>query len=371
MQSRNHELAHLYQVITLPYCQYFWFYRTELVRLEAAVMLKHFENGGSYIFGEHEYLLDIVERGDFSEFSSPINECLSNLRSCIADFYNNEKGFSLLDLIEGMAHVISLFLSDTPDVDYLGIEVSQKYTVAFDYFNSKLLDANLELRWKQLLFLYYCYFSFQTYPNNGFESNKPVDMFIFLCEKIDSHIEVLKNNKRKYSSKPGHDLNPAIDTEGLSHANQEQRSSILSFFDLIDVIEAEAREKFEFSASLDHPKIRSLLSWSEQGGILWENKYTLANMLIFPSNYQWIESLYEYLMREEGDENAHSNEVEFYNFIMQCRKLINPMEDVYCCSVHHYTNKPSVILNCGTRGGLSYFLKGLTERNSIDLFLYE
>lgn len=156
MQAHNHELAHLYQVLALPAFQLIWVTRYNLLRFEAVVMLRYFEENGVYIAGKHKGILQILTENKQlqKEFGDKFNEFYTPYKNYLVDYKKKHDGISLFYIIESMAHVISLQLSEEPEADALNIGTSEEYSKAFLFFESKIEGDNIETRWKYLLFVY-------------------------------------------------------------------------------------------------------------------------------------------------------------------------------------------------------------------------
>lgn len=63
IQAYNHELFHFYQVLSLPSFRMRHILKRNMLKFEAATMLKFFEQGGSYSVGEDDSIMNAVNNG--------------------------------------------------------------------------------------------------------------------------------------------------------------------------------------------------------------------------------------------------------------------------------------------------------------------
>lgn len=380
MQAHNHEYAHLYQVLALPSFQLVWATRHNLLRFEAAVMLRYFELGGHYEGAVHSKILQILEADEpilREEFTKQFNEFANPFRMYVKDYQTQYDGISLFYIIESMAHIVSLQLSDTPEIDILNLEVSVEYSAAFKYFDECLGATNVELRWKYLVFVYICYYSCEHFSTEVKDSvNETVSCFLSLCSRGKFYIETLTNLRQRYenySLLELKDLNqwPLSDKE-VAFANQKQLGSIYALFELIDILESQAFPDNVSKKSLTVNELDDFFVASKEKNIDWANKYTLARMIIFPSNFVWLREIHDEVMglTRTDKEFTYAQEAEFYRFIMSCGHLLQQAHDVFCCQEHGMIDKRPPILRCKNEGSLAFTLEALTSKPAHELFRF-
>lgn len=380
MQAHNHELAHLYQVLALPAFQMVWSTQYNLLRFEAAVMLRHFEQGGHFHGETHRKILQVLKDGHpelVSEFAQQFNNFRNPYEMHISDFRKTYEGISLFYIIESMAHIISLQLSDTPEDDILNLAVAKEYSIAFEHFDSQLSDINVELRWKYLVFLYICYFSCHHF-NIAVEHpvNTTVSSFFSLCSKAGFFMEMLAEAHQRYEAHPLEELREMnrwpLSNEELVIANQKKLASIYALFELIDAMEGHAFPDEVPKKTLTVEALSDFFAASDAKGYDWSDKYTLARMLIFPANFFWVRDIYDDAMEKvgTGKEFTYAQEAEFYRFIMNCKNLLQPSYDVLCCEQHGLVNQRKNVLRCRNDDGLASHLKQLTSKAAYDLFRF-
>lgn len=380
MQAHNHELAHLYQVLALPAFQMVWATRYNWLRFEAAVMLRYFEHGGSFRAESHYKILQILEDDQaalLDEFSEQFNSFANPYRMYIADYKNQHKGISLFYIVESMAHIISLQLSDTPEVDVLNLEVSEEYSAAFRHFDNYLGEIEVQLRWKYLVFLYICYFSCQHFNTDiDHPINAAVDVFLSLCSKAKFYIETLAKlyqRYERYSLRELKELNQwPLSNDEIDLTNQQQLAGIYALFELIDILENQAFPDSALQKSLTVNALSDFFSVSDAKGVDWSNKYTLARMLIFPANFVWTREIYDEVMGfvGTGKEFTYEQEATFYRFIMNCKCLLQARDPIPCCEEHGMRDQYKKVLRCKNEGGLAFYLQELTGKPAHELFKF-
>lgn len=380
MQAHNHELAHLYQVLALPAFQMVWATRYNLLRFEAAVMLKHFEQGGYFQGETHRKILQVLD-GDkpalVNEFAHQFNEFANPYKMYITGYREQYEGISLFYIIEAMAHIISLQLSDAPEEDILKLAVSEEYSAAFIRFDGYLHGVEVDLRWKYLVFLYICYFSCHHFNTDvKHPINTAVSSFLSLCSKAKFYIETLAKLYKRYEGYSLLELKelnqwPLTDEE-LGFANQKQLAGIYALFELIDILEEQAFPSEVHQKSLTVNSLADFFTASDTKGIDWSDKYTLARMLIFPANFVWTRDIYDEVMGLVGTDKefTYAQEAVFYRFIMDCKHLLQPSHQVSCCQEHGMRDQRKKILRCKNEGGLAFYLNALTNKPAYELFKY-
>jgi len=380
MQAHNHELAHLYQVLALPAFQMVWATRYNLLRFEAAVMLKHFEQGGCFKGETHRKILQVLDDDEpalIKEFAHQFNEFANPYKMYITGYWEQYEGISLFYIIEAMAHIISLQLSDTPEEDILKLAVSEENSTAFMHFDSYLHEVEVDLRWKYLVFLYICYFSCHHFNVSAEHSiNTAVSSFLNLCSNARFYIETLAKLYQRYegcSLAELKELNqlPLTDEE-LGFANQKQLAGIYAFFELIDILEENAFPDDVPEKSLTVNALADFFTASDAKDIDWSDKYTLARMLIFPANFVWTRDIYDEVMGLVGHDKefTYAQEAIFYRFIMDCKHLLRPSHYVYCCEEDGARDERKKILRCKNEGGLAFYLNALTNKPAYELFRF-
>ncbi len=380
MQAHNHELAHLYQVLALPAFQMVWATRYNLLRFEAAVMLKHFEQGG-YFQGETHYkILQVLDDGKpalIDEFAPQFNEFANPYKMYISDYRKQYEGISLFYIIEAMAHIISLQLSDTPEEDILELAVSEEYSAAFLRFDSYLHKVEVDLRWKYLVFLYICYFSCRHFNTDVTHPiNTAVSSFLSLCSKARFYIETLAKLYQRYERYSLSELKAlnqwSLTDAELNFANKKQLAGIYALFELIAILEEQAFPENVPQKSLTVNALADFFTVSDAKGIDWEDKFTLARMLIFPANFVWTREIYDEVMGLVGTdkEYTYAQEALFYRFIMDCKHLLQPSHQVACCDEHGMRDQRKKVLRCKNEGGFAFFLNALTDKPAYELFRF-
>ena len=383
MQAHNHELTHLYQVLALPAFQLVWSTRFNLLRLEASVMLRHFELDGYFSGEKYNKILEVLEDGNSTlkkEFTQQFNDFKESYELHIYNYKKEYRGISLFFIIESMAHIMSLQLSDKPNIDMLGIGEDRDYAVAYNHFDSCVNDINLEIRWKYLLFIYICYFSCQHFePEKGGSGFPSVHIFLFLCSRSKHYLKALKNLHKTYSPFSIKELKELkelkefniSDTE-IQNATHNQLAGLYSFFQLIEFIEDESFPKGIPKKNLTTRSLSDFFVCSQSKGINWQDKYILAKILIFPANFVWIREIYDEVMGRKGadKEYTYAEEAIFYRFIMNCKNLLQPWNNVLCCEEDGIKADRRKILWCKNEGGLAFYLQELTGKPAHKLFKF-
>lgn len=380
MQAHNHELAHLYQVLALPAFQLVWATRFNFLKLEAAVMLRFFEQEGVFLGEKHSKLLEVLNDNHpllEEEFAQQFNDFEISYKLYITNYNKEFKGISLFYIIEAMAHVMSLQLSDNPANDILGIGVATEYSIAYDLFNSHVEGMEINIRWKYLLFIYISYFSCQHFdPEENGSGIPSVHIFIFLCSRAGEYAKALLSLYKTYEDYSIDELRMlnkwSITKSEIEFANHKQLAGLYSFFELIEMIENEAFPNGIQKKKLTTGSLSDFFTSSKNKGINWEDKYILARMLIFPANFIWIREVYDDVMGIKGvdKEFTYAQEAEFYRFIMSCKHLLQPSHDVLCCQEHGMRDQRKKVLRCKNEGGLAFYLEALTGKLAYNLFQF-
>lgn len=378
LQAHNHELFHFYQVLSLPAFQVMMSVRKRYIEIETVVMMKHFEAGKSFRLGEHVRILDIVETREFEldkELAKQINEINEKYDFYVGGWQEEIDGISLFYIIESMAHIMSLQLSETPQLDRLSIEESLEYLSAYKVFLKYLDMPEFDIRFKYLLFIYICYFSCQVInrPEDA-DSLAPVRIFHSLCSRLRYYVEAWKklfNRYERYSKEELFELlDFGITKPDIENQSESKIGSILAFFELIPLIkdEADKMSQSDFSPKFDFiDKIKKLV---RQDNVIPSNIYEIAHMAIFPAKFVNIRYAYDRLENNvfDGQEFKFSNETNFYRFIVNCKKLLSCCCSVPCCEEHGEHENIREILSCKNDGGFAFYSEQLLKRPAIKLF---
>lgn len=377
MQAYHHEYAHLYQVLALPAFQLLWASRHNYIRMQAFIMLKYFELGKSFDLETNTMLLDALKVPNLpiaDDDTMKFKPIIRSYKFHIENWKNKNQQISFFEIIEGMAHIMSLQLSDTPDTDILKIEQYLEYSSAYVYFERQIETAQFETRWKYLLFLYICYFACQ-HINNEAQTTKDVavKMFKFLCSRAQKYLNALKKLHHRYTDYDQQQLKELNRWPILEHdfekVGDQKRASIYALFELIEMIEDEAKTK-GLNQNLYTEALDDFYVASNNLKVDFKDIFTLARMVIFPENFYWVPELHNIVMDSSSGDNefTYRDEAQFYHFIYRCNRLFIDSEDVLCCEEHGCIDKRRKILKCSNEGSLAFTLKKMTQRPAYDLF---
>jgi len=291
-------------------------------------------------------------------------------------WYLQYEGVSLLHIVEGMAHIFSMQVTDEAKNYLPDLEGNEEYYIAFDVFNSYIGGEfkNLNIRVKYLLFLYVCYFSCQTFDSLGDEVlAKPSRLFHFLCSRLNYYLEAyykFLDRYARYSEDELKQLNRfEIDDESLEFANKEQLANIYAFFELIPCLQADSEKHYEHATS-------SLKLSEEIKGIFATldvdlgSIFQLAIFSIFPFKWADLFDAYNKVQQSsfDGNEFETSDEIAFYEFVENCKNILNEsVSDIFCCEEHGVADKRDALM-CPNEGGLGYYLERMTGRSPSELF---
>lgn len=378
-QAHHHELTHFYQVLALPAFQAVWASRYYLLQLEAQVMLDFIKNDGIFYGEKHKGILQVLEDDYYSskaknDFIANFNSIMSKYSYYVIPYKENKiEGITLFHIIEGMAHIISLQLSDEED-DLLGVEYSKIYTNAYDFYEKNIDGIELNLYWKRFLFIYICFFSCQHLSRQGNSDNTPaVNIFIFLCMKAKHYITSWLELKKMYSGYTLDELKKInqwniLSKDELELLNYDQLSSAYAFLWLIDFINDEVFPSKKLKVS----GLSDFFTHSKRKNIDWGDKYTLAKIIMFRDNFVWVRDVYdETLSGYRGNqEYTYSQEANFYSYILDCRHILNPLYDVWCCREHGMDGQRKKILKCNNNNSLAIFIEAITGRPAYEIFKF-
>lgn len=378
LQAHNHELFHFYQVLSLPAFQVVRAIRRHYLEIETVVMLKHLEAGKSYKLGEHLNLLDIIKTGEFDldcELAEKINDINKKYYFYVYGWQKEIEGVSLFNIIEGMAHIMSLQLSDTPKIDKLYVEDSPEYLSAFNVFLKYLKIKDLDVRYQYLLFIYICYFSCQIVNRvEDKDSLGSIRAFHFLCSRAGEYVNTWKKLVFRYEKYPKSQLlellNFGINRSDVENEEASKIRLTLSFFELITMIKSDV-DKLNFSAyNPEFEAIEKIKASIKLDNVIPNNIYEIALMAIFPAKFVNIRFGYDRLEEKTFDGQSYNftNEANFYRFIDNCKKLLSCCSPVPCCEEHGEHEDLRQILKCKNEGGLAFFLEQLLNRPATELF---
>jgi len=369
MQTHNHELAHFYQILALPTFQLIWASRFNWFKLETVALLKAF---------------DAKKTIDLNENSSAGSLLTDSDRAAGADLFqafelyqyiyrHQTQGISVEALIEGMAHIMSLQLSDTPDTDSLSIENNAIYTAAFQHLTASLDGVEIETRWKLLLFSYYCYFSLHSKPQDVQSATNPVQVFLNFCTRAPHHAKVLKDYHATFAKMAPADLSEKLGqwftNRELSKATPLQKASVYSFFTLIPSLKSEAEAWGIDVTDIEVEDLNRHKALCDEKGLHWSNEFLLARMLIIPSNFVWVREVYDAIQdRQPGEVTfSFSEQALFYEFIKNCRQIFTK-DHIMCCERHGVVDGFNKTLTCQEPGGFAYTFERLTGRRLREVF---
>jgi len=381
IQAHNHELFHYYQALTLPAFQIYQRLTRSKLKYEAATMLRFFEERNNYILGEHHDILEALKQSNFnisSDIAHNFNELMLKYKFYIQHWKSQYKGVSLFYIIEGMAHIFSIQSTDTAKNYLPELENTTEYNIAYNTFNTYLDNQfkHSDIRLKHLTFLYICHFSCQIYDHIEDEIlEKPSRLFHVLCSRLNLYFKTyykLLVRYENYSETELRQLNQFdINDENLSFANKEQISQIYAFFELLPSIQKDA-EKYYRQKLIDPLKIKKEVLQSFDGlNIDLKNYFQLVNFSIFPSLWADVWEAYDKIQKTKVGENKFefSDESAFYEFIENCKKILNKKDFFLpCCKVHGNLKNKRRVLHCPNEGGLAYYLKQMTGRSAFELF---
>ncbi len=381
IQAHNHELFHYYQALTLPAFQIYQRLSKGKLEHEADTMFRFFEEGNHFVLGKHRGVLEAMNQPDFytpEDVEKNFNEIISKYKFYAQQWYSEFHGLSLFHIIEGMAHIFSVQLTDTAQNYLPSLEDSPDYHIAYDIFNSYINDEFqfLDVRTKHLTFLYICYFSCQIYDHIEDEVlERPSRLFHLLCSRLNLYFKsFLKLHERyeKYSENELRELNQFdINDESLKTASKTQISQIYAFFELIPCIEQDA-EKYYRKIPQDTLKNSSeFLFILGNLDIDLKNPFQLANFSMFPTVWADFWEVYDTIQQTKIANNDFnvSEESAFYEFMNKCKKLLsNKPHFISCCEEHGSINNKLELLYCKNEGSFAYYLKVFTQRETTDLF---
>lgn len=369
MQTHNHELAHFYQVLALPTFQLIWSSRFNWFKLETVALLKAFDENRRIDLNEHRSVKSLLTDRDRTA-STDLYKAFELYQYV---YRHQTKGISVEALIEGMAHCISLQLSETPDEDSLSIENNPIYTVAFAHLTTSLAGIVIETRWKLLLFAYYCYFSLHSKPRDKQSAGNPVQVFLNFCARAPQHAKALKDYHAIFAKMDPDDLSTKLAQwfiEGeLSQATHLQKASVYSFFKLISSLKSEAETWGIEVIDIEIEDLTRHKALCEERGLHWSNEFLLARMLIIPSNFVWVREVYDDIQdRHAGDVSFNfSEQARFYEFIKNCRQVFIK-DSIECCERHGVVEDLRKAFTCKEPGGFAYTFEKLTGRQLREVF---
>ena len=379
IQTYNHELCHYYQALALPAFQILQIIRRQTLKFEAVTMLSYFESGGSYVVGDDKKLLQPLSS---KNWGIPTDEIHAFNELCTQyKFYRDAwkepfKGVSLYAILESMAHVLSIQLTDTATNYIWDLEQASEYTEPFNAFLREIEPEGLESRWQYLLFLYICYFSCQNMNHwEDDDSLLPARIFHALTGRADHYLTSLAQLVSRYEkyTKPQliQLLQFGITPEDVEEATVKQIGSVLGFFELIPCIQQDAEKLYGKRIEASTPFISHLKSQFERQGMDVTDPYLLAHLVIFPKKYGEFSNTYEDLGTTTIDEQPYDLETEnnFYRLIKRCRDVLDMRQPpIECCEKHGPVENLWDLLCCTSEDGLATYLERLTGRPAIELF---
>ena len=378
MQAHNHELIHLLQVLSLPAMRITWAARVNYLRYEAAIMLRFFELGGSYQIGVNRKLVEAANSELLINFED--DEDNGDEICSFYEFYRKAwnaslEGISLFFIIEGMAHIASLQLSDYSTDDMLGIANDKKYHTAFKHFECSLpIGIEISDHRKNLLFLYLCYFACQRYnPREDSDGLAPVKTFLALCAQSGSFLKTIDKLEERYARYSRNELIElrrwGISDEHLKFAKTEQIVSIYAFFEFVQILD-ELSLSFGIKSEFRTSMLDDFWNCSKKLGIDWKDHHNLARMMIFPQTFVGVREIYDDVMAINVGETeyTYADNADFFRFIVNCKRVLDERFDISCCEKHGVIDKRKILLNCNEEGGFGFYLEALTGRPANDLF---
>jgi len=382
IQAHNHELVHYYQALTLPAFQIYQKITKNLTEQEASIMLRYFENGYSYLIGENKTVLDALENPNFGLSNSDeekFYEVVNRYKFFVKQWKAEYKGISLFHIIEGMAHIMSMQLTPNTTNYLSGTENNPIYNMAYDVFLSYIDKkfANIDVRISHMTFLYICFFSCYIYslPNDEI-IDKTSRLFHFLSSRTNyyySSLYELIDKYVNYSEKQLRQLDKfSIQEKDIENASKEQLAYIYSFYEIISIIEQDAKKYYDSKISISNPE--KFIEVLNSLNIDLYSKYQLANFAIFPARMADIWEAYEIIQKIEIEEGKFdvAGESGFFELIDNCKNILKAnVSTIACCSEHGNVNNKLEVLYCENEGGLAFYLKELTGRKALDLFKIE
>lgn len=380
-QVHNHELFHFYQFLSLPLFSVFCVVRKRYLEYQTALMLQCFEAGGEYRLSEHFSPLAVLKSSPelFPESWLSNSDAVLGAYKLQTELWNSEsEGLSPFQLVEGMAHVASLQLSDDPDIDVLELEQVNDYVVAYKLFSASANFGGIETRWKYLLFLYYGHFSLQTPMGAVVEDPLiAIKVFNWLCDRTELYLTLLSTLKKRYE-KYSHDRLVTLNrwnqlSDLLQHASTQQLASIYAFFELIEAINDDIQKQNP------HPgqeviEMQPFTGLASDHNIHVEDLFQLGLLVIFPERFYSVRETYDAIdsLQPDGQSFSYEKERGFYKFIRDCKNILNPASpSIECCEEHGKTSDVRRLLNCDNEDSVAFRLSALTGKAATDLFLFE
>lgn len=382
IQAHNHELFHYYQALTLPSFNIYQKLSKRKLEFEASIMLRYFEHGCSYILGRDKKILDIL----LSQSNFKLdNEEIKNFNNLFKKYkYYSElwskkyQELSLFYIIEGMAHIMSIQLTDNSKNYLSETENKIEYNIAYDVFESHIDEQyfSTNIRIKHLIFLYICYFSCQTFnfPEDK-ELNKVPKLFYLLCSNINLYFKKFYQILKQYIKYSKDELTKLKYFKPLKQelklANKDQIAQIYSFFDLVHTIKYDAERHYSTDLSFASNISNEFSDIFKYLKINLNDPLELAKLALFPSKMADLWEAYEKIQKSkiENMDFTNSQEITFYEFVEKCKKILdNKTSIIPCCEFHGIINNKAKILYCQTEGGFAYYIKELTGKNAFELF---
>ncbi|WP_143821151.1 hypothetical protein [Motiliproteus sp. MSK22-1] len=379
MQTYNHELCHFYQVLSFPTARMRHILKKRSLQFESATMLRYFEQGGSYIIGVDKRALMAINKDNFS---IPNNE-LENLKQleqqCIShekEWYSEFRGISLFQIVESMAHILSIQLSEEQCNYVPELENEPLYNTPYNLFLKNIDQEGLNDRWKFLLFIYICFFSCQTlnHSNDG-DHVLPSKIFHTLISRADLYLNALTTLIKRYERYSRDELIQlirfGITKEDLAEATTGQIASIYGFFELIPCIQQDSEKLCIEEKNVNDQFIDSICSFFNDNGFDISDYNLLAHLAIFPYKYGNFSDVYKKLIDSNKQDTRFTigNEIYFYRFTRNCNSLLNRrFPAIECCEKHGSVVGHEKILSCTSEEGLASILEKLTGKTAAELF---
>jgi hypothetical protein len=382
LQVHNHELFHFYQVLSLPALAHYMSIRKSFIQFEAVIMLKHIENGGHFNLLSHRDFQDAVVNNEYKNADELQN--LNNINRLYLyytdDYIHRENGISIRDILESMAHVMSLLqFSQEYREDYLEIGEADVYRMPFDYFISKISANKIDKYWEYLIFVYICFFSLQAVSDAKQENQYlPLNNFFVMCESADFFVNELIKFKEYFDESDITSLREKnhykLDADILSFISDKQLSSLYAFFCCVDVMN-QFHQKMSGSGTskgYQYDEITYVKEIAKKFG-LGESIYELGLMAVYPYKFFQIRLTYDKYgkSRKKKVKYTCNDESRFYFLISSCNSLLSRNKPTWCCNEHGYVNDKVAVLFCKKDDGTAEFIRKLTRRKPDEVFIHD
>lgn len=340
LQTQNHELTHFFQVLALPTVQLIWSTHLNWFKYEVVALIRALETGVTVSPNILLKPLDLsVHVSEDDENGASPDEMFAQAKFYDDTYKQRFEGLSIHDLIEGMAHAVSLQLLDEPEDDLLELSSNPLYSRAFDKFSKTLDETGLELRWKLLMFIYVCWFSLHSKPETEEAKSNPVKIFQNFCSLGDEFSKFLKKAGDVYLSHGAElvkqTVSRAFRESDLEFASKAQIAHMCAFCDLIELME---KKVVDWGVDFDRPHIESLQHVEKICGEFqmdFSDKFFLLRALSIPRNFVVVYEVYCELFQRPASHKpfSFSEESMFYSFFYEFRRAMKG-KDVFCCEKH-------------------------------------